>query len=449
MKTKILLGGLVAVLVLTFAAVVYLRAAQPQSVVLSDGSRLTVLDVTYGKKHTLAKSKVGGRKVNGGSITTSNDSVCVWIEQQHPQNNWPNYQLLVFDTDNTGCARESARTFVNLSGRRKDWYSNLPAWLAKFFGPAAGGRQNDEIMGFVFSAFPRRGDKINFRIQQWNNQNGQQDMSATAFSIRNPAPRGAYPKWVPEPLPVTQQDGDLQITLSRFETEANAMNPYGMSSKPNDPMSRGVLAAFHVEQGGVLVTNWQPIEIETTDATGNSMKSRSWNSPRESDEEVMHYQWGLWPEEPAWKLRVEMSRTSGYSSAETWTAPNIPLKQGNMNDMFQQNRNNKPAAETTIGETQLELFPPIQLTADSRRNFGNQMEGVFRVRFKTMPEGLRLNVVQISDDQNRPIEFGNWGWGGNEYRFSLKHLGDAKSLNITLAVHPSRFVEFTAKPAKN
>jgi len=41
-----------------------------------------------------------------------------------------------------------------------------------------------------------------------------------------------------------------------------------------------------------------------------------------------------------------------------------------------------------------------------------------------------------------------WSWGDNDYRFGLQELGNARSLNLTLALHRSRFVEFTAKPTK-
>ena len=36
-------------------------------------------------------------------------------------------------------------------------------------------------------------------------------------------------------------------------------------------MNKAVLVAFHTEQKGVVMTNWQPIRIETSDATGNQV----------------------------------------------------------------------------------------------------------------------------------------------------------------------------------
>ena len=45
-------------------------------------------------------------------------------------------------------------------------------------------------------------------------------------------------------------------------------------------------------------------------------------------------------------------------------------------------------------------------------------------------------------------DYRNWGWGGGNFSFGLIKIGDAKTFNITLAYHRSRYVEFTALPQK-
>ena len=42
----------------------------------------------------------------------------------------------------------------------------------------------------------------------------------------------------------------------------------------------------------------------------------------------MTYQWGLWPDVSPWKLRVEMSQTSGFNDDELWTVTNVPVNPG-------------------------------------------------------------------------------------------------------------------------
>jgi hypothetical protein len=43
----------------------------------------------------------------------------------------------------------------------------------------------------------------------------------------------------------------------------------------------------------------------------------------------------------------------------------------------------------------------------------------------------------------------SWSSGGNDYQFALEKFGDATTLNVTVAVHRSRFVEFIVKPPKS
>jgi hypothetical protein len=62
---------------------------------------------------------------------------------------------------------------------------------------------------------------------------------------------------------------------------------------------------------------------------------------------------------------------------------------------------------------------------------------------------MRLTLSSLTDDQGHDLQNWNWGRGGNSFRFGLRELGGVKSLNLTLALHRSRFVEFIAKPEKS
>jgi hypothetical protein len=65
---------------------------------------------------------------------------------------------------------------------------------------------------------------------------------------------------------------------------------------------------------------------------------------------------------------------------------------------------------------------------------------------------MRMTLVKLTDDQTNDIEHSNYGTYRNNnvttYRYGLRDMGGATNLNLTLAVHKSRFVEFTAKPEK-
>ena len=420
MKTKTWLWIVVAVLAAAGAAWWLWR---PQTVTLNDGTKLKLVAVTYGKHH-----KFPGERYESSVSDSTNDTLYVWIEQRHKGNNYPNYSLWAYDQSATACVGVFARVFPRHS--RKN-------------------RRGDEMVGFQLDAFPRRQGKFYLRIQEWSRQNGRQNMQPTiknGFVISNPA-RGRFPAWFPDPLPNTQEDGDLSVTLDRLEFGAKTR--YTRNPKaPNDPMNKAVLAAFQIQQNGKNATNWQPAQVETSDATGNHITG--WcDSHWTNDEEVTLYQFGLWPDEPAWKLRFEFSRTSGFHNDELWTVQNVPVEPGRQQDLWNfgnRDQTNSAFAETTLNGIHLKLFPAKQFTDQPKRR--GSIEGGLVVQTDLPLDGMRLTLIKAADEQGHEIKPMTMGWGGNDFWFGLQELGNARSLNLTLALHRSRFVEFTTKPAK-
>jgi hypothetical protein len=387
---------------------------RPQTFTLSNGAKLKLVAVTYGKHQNFP-----GMLNRSSAFDTTNDTLVVWIEQKHTENDWPNYQIFVYDKSATACVGAYSRNSRQI-------------------------RRGDEMVGFPLDAFPRRQGKFYLRVLEWSRQNVRQTVK-NGFVISNPA-RGHFPAWLPDPLPNTQEDDDLSVTLNRLEF--GAKTPYTRNpNAPNDPMNKGVLAAFQIQQNGKTATNWQPAQVETSDATGNHIMG--WcDSHWENDEEVTLYQYGLWPDEPAWKLRFEFSRTSGFHADELWTVSNVPLESGHMQDFWNYGRarTNSAFAETTLNGIRLKLFPARKFT--EQPNMRGSIEGGLNVQTDLPLDGMRLTLVKATDDQGHEIKTMIWGWGGNDYRFGLQELGSARSLNLTLALHRSRFVEFTAKPER-
>ena len=150
-----------------------------------------------------------------------------------------------------------------------------------------------------------------------------------------------------------------------------------------------------------------------------------------------------------WKLHVEMSRTSGFNDSEVWTVENVPVKPGSQQEMCNyggRSAGTKAAfAETTLNGIHLKLFPAIQITD---QNFGNgQRQGGIRVTTEPgLPDGYRLSIL-ATDEQGRALQ--GWGpnGGGGNYTEQIQNLR-AKVLTVTVALHKSRFVEFTVNPQK-
>jgi hypothetical protein len=420
MKTKTKWWIVISVLVAAGAVWWLCRA---QTITLDDGTKLKLVAVTYGKHHNFPSHATPARaRGRNQMFDTTNDTLVIWIQSEHKAKQWPNYQMMVYDPANTACVSSWSRMNTQI-------------------------KNGVDIQGFMLNAFPRRGRKIDLRIAVWNNGGGMK-LARGRFVISNPA-RGWFPQWTPEPLPNTQSDGDLDVTLTRlvygvqgFYGSRNGIN--------NDPMNRAMLAAFRTEQKGVVVTNWQPVRIETSDATGNQVMNNGWSNTREGDESVMTYQWGLWPDESAWKLRVEMSRTSGFNDDELWTVENIPVNSGSQQDLWSYNNRrsntNSAFAEATVNGIHLKLFSAVQFTDE---NYGNgQKQCGLRIQVDPEPEGMqmRMTLAKLTDEQGRDLQ--SWGpnGGGGNYVFELQDVRDAKALNITLVLQKSRFVEFTAKP---
>ena len=432
---KIILGSIAAVLVIAVAVAAVLWLRRPQVIILKDGTKLTLVGVDYGKHHVFKGVKTTGAHLHGRTtLDTTNDTLMVWIESERPHGHssnqfWPNYQVMAYDTADTACVAS--------------WQSSGQQIKSGVY-----------VQGFTLNAFPRRDGKFILRISSWGNSG--MHMAKGQFVISNPGSR-SFPQWLPESLPDTQSDGDLDVTLTRCVAGVPC-NMYGsqdLSSK--DPMRKGVLVAFHTEQNGNTVTNWQPVAIETADATGNRVIMNGWSSQddRNSDK-TMTYQWGLWPDEAAWKLRVEMSRTSGFTNSEIWSVTNVPVGKGSWNDLWNfrtrqgyynsKDDNSKPAfAETTINGVHLRLYPAIQVTD---QNFGmGQKQGGFHVSVDPqIPDGYRLSLVEATDERGRKLQ--SWGPNGGQGMnvFQLPNIGNAKFLNFTIALHKSRFVEFKVKP---
>jgi hypothetical protein len=422
---KIILGGVLLVLALAAIAGWWYWTSRPQVITLKNGNKLTLVGVSYGKHHVFKGAKTATGRTRGHAVLdTTNDTLVVWIETEYKPNEWPNYNLLVYDPANTAC---------------------VGAWQ-RMGNQIKSGMM---IQGFALDAYPRRESKMILRVMAWG-MNGQETAKGQ-FVISNPGPR-SFPDWQPEPMPDEQSDGDLDVTLTRCVANARGFMYGNQSGSSKDPKNRAVELAFHTEQNGSVVTNWQPVAVQTTDATGNQASMNSWSQSLDTnDDATMTYQWGLWPNEKAWKLRVEMSRTSGFSNDEVWAVSDLPIKKGNQNDLWsyqwQQGHTETPVAETDLQGFHLKIFTALR----TDMNYGmGQKSGGFRVSASPdLPAGFRMSVTGITDENGHKLP-PSWGPNDNNgsYIFQLPDVRDAKSLNLTIAVHRSRFVEYTVKPTE-
>jgi hypothetical protein len=405
MKTKPVFGIVAAVLVVGIAVAVFLWLRLPQKITLPDGTKLTLAAVTYGKHHVFSSPKIALKRIN-----TATDTLCVWIREEFSGQSPGDYTVFIWDKSGAFCAGNAT-------------IQRYPA------GPGA------DVACLRLAAFPRRDGKLRLQIEADDSQDEPQVLEnefVVTFPAQNPSAR-----WQPQSLPVTQEGDGFTVMLTRLV--------YGVSfAQPKDPVTadpadKAVLAAFRIEQNDIIATNWQPVRIESWDATGNHSVSSARKNQRDGDEEVMIYQWGLSPDEPAWKLRAEFLRTSGFAQDELWMVAGIPIVTTANPQLADDPAN--AFSQTKLGNSTLMVYPAQRLA-------GGQISVHVSVNpAPPAPENLYFRLVEATDENGQKLKPGGRSWGGRNFRFNFK-ASDAKTLTATFALQSSHFVEFTVKPEK-
>jgi hypothetical protein len=423
---KIILWSVTGILILGICSATIWWMSRPQVIQLDKNTKLTLLGVEYGKHHKFPKIATTGRRNFGGpnSFDTTNDALVVYVLQETKGQNHYGWQALVYDRAETTCVQSWARQW-NQAGANK------------------------QIAAFQLDAFPRRDSEFFVRFQSWS---GGQRLSKDKFVIVNPARGKTFSKWTPDPLPSTQSDGDLDVTLSKLVT---APSPWGREGiAKNDPANQVVLFDFDVQQKGQSVTNWRPVYVETSDATGNDIKGSVNEYDPNGTPVGYFYQNGLWPNESAWKVRLEFSRTSGFNDDELWSVTNIPVRAGTQQDAWNYwnsprngGKTNAPFAETTINGVHLKMFPALQYVSQNGNN-----GKVVGITLQTDPDldsaGMRMTPLSATDDAGHELKNQGASWTSSSFHYEFGEARKVDSVNVTIALHKSRLVEFMIKPTK-
>ena len=434
MRIPSLLAGL-------FFAVSIAFGDDKQIITLDDGTKLTLLGTTYGTHHMAP----GYESMSTADwIDTAPDTTVVWIGEE-PETRGQPIELLVSDRANTDCV-------------------NIEAGYRSFV------KSGVSLHSFVLSAFPRWDEETILRVRRYRGP-----VIKGEFVLTNP-PTTTFAQWTPKPLPDTESDGDLEVTLTKLVAGAPTPSWQGGSLTPtNDPANQCVHLNFDFRQNGQSTTNWEPWPVRTTDAAGNWSRGliypyptngvrRIWGHmingsyippPEHYGMDGYYFQPGLWPNQP-WKVRLEFIQRSGFSDDELVTFTNIPVKPGTQQDWDDEwdawdvGRTNFPFTITpaTVKGVHLKLLPPL-LVVNRWQSSQKDIGIIIGADPGFKPQGMNLTVVSATDDQGREVWTSETpAWAGHySINFGNVH-DDIKSLNLKLALHKSRFVEFTVKPEK-
>ena len=356
----------------------------------------------------------------------------LWVRQEYDAsgNQYHNFQYYAYDKAETACVQTYGRNY--------------------------GGSDGGAMTSWRSSLTPFRGGRANLYVRVQEQGNGGQEMSDQKFVISNPA-RGSFAKWTAEPA--AQHEGGRRFVGDADQAVGRRGHalPARTRTMPMTPRTRACRPCFTSSATASRSRTGSRSPVETTDATGNRRHLARLNGNNWQDgDDTVTYQYGLWPDEPAWKIKFEFSQQSDFADSESWKVQNLPVLPGRQQEMYNYGGNrraamtNAPVAETDLNGFHLKLFPAKDFTDAGQ---GNWMQGgVFVEASPAVGDGWRM-TVKVTDTQTNDIQSSQYNVMQNNnvssFRYRLQDISGLTNLNVTIALHKSRFVEFTAKPEKS
>ncbi len=267
-----------------------------------------------------------------------------------------------------------------------------------------------------FSAFPRRGKILKFRIYGRNNSDGWDTLAE--FRIPNPTP-SRYTVWKSSPLPVTQAKGDMEVSLVELISGTKTIHWMPKDKRPF------TMARFAVKQKGKPTEAWLPDRMEAADATGNEAEFPIIDYGITNGLACYDAQGiSLSPSE-VWRIRMRFAREKDLAPEQVWTSPELPVRGGNL-------------VLTNLTTN----FQSYQITlACARRN-------TIRLKLNPTPKAARMRLVGIVDNGGKRIEHTSGGFGDDEFEAQWNISPEAEFVTVTIGLAETRQFEFLAQPVR-
>ncbi len=413
-----------------FLAVMMMEPAtvRPSGELISGGT-ITLEAVSYGTKHELHANPVHRLlqwlpkdlkrrlKITEPEVMTSKDpGLGIWIGLRNLFKDHPNLDYRILDE--SGIEIEASK-------------------LTSHWGR---GTKAERQQGIVLRSFPRRSKSFLLRVyerdEKWKSQR------VAEFKISNPTP-GTYAEWKPEPDLTRKKDGNLEVQLISVSLVPEGR---GRDVSVSEGDKIRAVAKFRVFESGEPSMDWQPDGVVMSDATGNELKQSSWSKDLEKETGIVSLSWGptLWLSEKVWKLKFEFTRkqTAKFSPGEIWKISNLAVP--GSNSVTQVN------LVTNLNGHEIELIGMSSEDGKYRDYDGQHNSDGFMIDVRATPPLLdkQIDVIAVVDETGREATGSRRAWsrGSGTYGFGLKFHNQAKSLDITIAVHQSRYIEFVVEP---
>jgi hypothetical protein len=291
-----------------------------------------------------------------------------------------------------------------------------------------------------FPVFPRRARTVGLRLYKLK---GVRWTLLAEFRVSNPRP-GPYPIWSPPPLPLSQPMGEdpgggrPAVTLT--ELTANREENLGFGMWPGKVYWRAI---FRVTRDGKPTRDWTLSALTFTDPTGNTWEPGAQDYSQRGDEIHANFSAPLWADETAWKLKAEFSRTgsAAFGPDELWTVRDLPVpRRGKVIPLRRR---------AFVQGVPLEVVSIAGAYAEDEWFPGlspSPYPWVGIRRPDPMPPNAYWTIVRLTDQEGRELKWKPAASIGSPKRMeellAVHILPGTRRINLTLAVHKGRTVEF-------
>jgi hypothetical protein len=424
--------------------------AQEQSLILPDGSKLTLLRVTYGTNHVcryetgwqewlyplLPKSLKPNLSPREATFSTAENTLMVWFRDDGTHHiNQPFVAVIDEYGVESSLFRSPNYTRTLNAGRKQSGTGG--GVVVSLAGP--------HISGWNLDSHPRRSKSFNVVI--YSRERNGEPVRVGQFSIRNPAANDTQ-AWTAEPLPLTRETNGLEITLAQFET--GRVEERLDSVLENLDAKYCSRASFQLKENGEAADNWTVNGINARNSSGEILRPQSFVPRWRNGRLVVDFRGGLWLDEPAWKLNVDFQRTAGFPPEELWSINGVGVPPGS-----------EIAATNVVVEKSGKKFEFLGVSGPGAK-LAEPYTGIepianIHVRTPYLLDGWRIALVEVRDNRGQKARLEDYirtasvGSGGATYKqmlhgFSFEIPQGVKTLDITFAITPMRHVQFVAKP---
>jgi hypothetical protein len=289
------------------------------------------------------------------------------------------------------------------------------------------------------------------------------------ITFKNPLSHN-FPQWTAEPVPTIKHVGDLEVRLDELAwghpVSANILKSNGARTFVGlDPIrgdgtwtDTGIDLSLRSPRG----TNelWIPHSVELSDATGNVLSAKTLGlgdlAPARhiAAEGFLPTGWSgfcefihgtLWPDEAAWKLKLELKRASGFSAGQVVIFKGVPIPPIGTTNLL--------SITNTADGMQIVLTKFIR-RQDITQTYElyDEMASRLCVELPGKPKDAALDFLDLTTDTGQSL--GYYGRSSIKYYghfydddFLVKSIPtNARTVDLTLVLQKTRTVEFLVKP---